>query len=146
MQRICIARCLLWTGVCPLQVGVPSNRTNGSNCFYCTEAHIGLSYTCVIREFGHLQIHNQYTSLCNKLSQTLNVSIFLLFRTARQPSYTCCQPGCFSFDRRKFNTKPNSITLASSELASSKLALNMFGASFELASVMEFGRELASPC
>jgi len=71
MQRICIARYLLWTGVCPLQVGIPSNRTNGSNCFYGIEAHIGLSYTCVIREFGNLQIHNHYTSLCNKLSQTL---------------------------------------------------------------------------
>jgi len=40
---------------------------------------------------------------------------------------------------------PNSITLASSELApnmfgaSFELALNMFGASSELASVMEFG-------
>jgi len=37
--------------------------------------------------------------------------------------------------------KPNSITLASSELAT-----NMFGASSELASVMEFGREPASSC
>ena len=41
--------------------------------------------------------------------------------------------------------KPNSITLASSELApnmfgaSSELAPNMFGASSELATVMEFG-------
>jgi len=35
---------------------------------------------------------------------------------------------------RPLVTKPNSITLASSELAS-----NMFGASSELASVMEFG-------
>ena len=41
--------------------------------------------------------------------------------------------------------KPNSITLASSELApnmfgpSSELAPNMFGASSELASVIEFG-------
>jgi len=35
----------------------------------------------------------------------------------------------------------NSITLASSELAP-----NMFGASSELASVMEFGREPASSC
>ena len=103
MQRICIARCLLWTGVCPLQVGVPSNRTNGSNCFYGIEAHTGLSYTYVIREFGHLQIHNQYTSLCNKLSQTLNVSIFLLFRTARQPSYMLSTGPSTSFDRRKFN-------------------------------------------
>jgi len=48
--------------------------------------------------------------------------------------------------------KPNSITLASSELApnmfgaSSELAPNMFGASSELASVMEFGREPASSC
>ena len=48
--------------------------------------------------------------------------------------------------------KPNSITLASSELApnmfeaSSELAPNMFGASFELANVMEFGREPASSC
>ena len=37
--------------------------------------------------------------------------------------------------------KPNSITLASSELA-----LNMFGASSELASVTEFGHEPASSC
>jgi len=37
--------------------------------------------------------------------------------------------------------KPNSITLASSELAP-----NMFGASSELASLMEFGREPASSC
>ena len=37
--------------------------------------------------------------------------------------------------------KPNSITLAGSELAP-----NMFGASSELASVMEFGREPASSC
>jgi len=61
--------------------------------------------------------------------------------------------------------KPNSITLASSELApnmfeagscqiplhswfgaSSELAPNMFGASSEPASVMEFGREPASSC
>jgi len=41
--------------------------------------------------------------------------------------------------------KPNSITLASSELApnmfgaSSEIAPNMFGTSSELASVMEFG-------
>ena len=37
--------------------------------------------------------------------------------------------------------KPNSITLAGSELAP-----NMFGVSSELASVMEFGREPASLC
>jgi len=36
---------------------------------------------------------------------------------------------------------PNSITLAGSELAP-----NMFGASSELDSVMEFGREPASSC
>ena len=44
--------------------------------------------------------------------------------------------------RRNARIKPNSITLAGSEPApnySSELAPNMFGASSELASVMEFG-------
>jgi len=44
-------------------------------------------------------------------------------------------------DKWRFVIKPNSITLASSELAP-----NMLGASSELASVMEFGREPASSC
>jgi len=48
-------------------------------------------------------------------------------------------------DKGAVQLKPNSITLASSELApnmfgaSSELAPNMLGASSELASVMEFG-------
>ena len=46
-----------------------------------------------------------------------------------------------SNDRPIRRLKPNSITLASSELAP-----NMFGACSELASVMEFGREPASSC
>jgi len=55
-------------------------------------------------------------------------------------SWICNAPNV-KHTERNYQLKPTSITLAGS-----KLAPNMFGASFELASVMEFGREPASPC
>jgi len=53
----------------------------------------------------------------------------------------CAGERILKIDQHLAKLKPNSITLAGSELAQ-----NMFRASSELASVMEFGREPASSC
>jgi len=73
---------------------------------------------------------------------TITVPSGILIRPTVWPQYTNVtdrQPETLRQDRQRY--KPNSITLAGSELAP-----NMFGASSELASVMEFGREIASSC